>query len=133
MSNINRFLVQQLQSNNGSAPNINITDENGNNNHSSQALNAWNSDMNFQSHHTLPSQQPVYNTQMQNSNSFSQMQNDNINNNTNLYNNQLLGVHNNDRQSLHTNQYSLLHPNMDSPQFNASISNIPTMSSVTPN
>lgn len=89
--------------------------------------------MNFQSHHTLPSQQPVYNTQMQNSNSFSQMQNDNINNNTNLYNNQLLGVHNNDRQSLHTNQYSLLHPNMDSPQFNASISNIPTMSSVTPN
>lgn len=133
MSNINRFLVQQLQSNNGSAPNINITDENGNNNHSSQALNAWNSDMNFQSHHTLPSQQPVYNTQMQNSNSFSQIQNDNINNNTNLYNNQLLGVHNNDRQSLHTNQYSLLHPNMDSPQFNASISNIPTMSSVTPN
>lgn len=89
--------------------------------------------MNFQSHHTLPSQQPVYNTQMQNSNSFSQMQNDNINNNTNLYNNQLLGVHNNDRQSLHTNQYSLLHPNMDSPQFNASISNLPTMSSVTPN
>lgn len=133
MSNINRFLVQQLQSNNGSAPNINMTDENGNNNHSSQALNAWNSDMNFQSHHTLPSQQPVYNTQMQNSNSFSQMQNDNINNNTNLYNNQLLGVHNNDRQPLHTNQYSLLHPNMDSPQFNASISNIPTMSSVTPN
>lgn len=131
MSNINRFLAQQLHSNNGSAPNLNITDENGSNNHTGQGLNSWNSDMNFQSQN-LPNQQPVYNIQMQNSSSFGQIPNEHLNNNTNLYQNQLLGVHH-DNQSMHANQYSLLHPNLDSPQFNASMSNIPPMNSVTPN